>query len=98
MHSSRISVIMNLKKGFITHKLGNEQMMVAAGPAAKLFHGMVQSNETAAFIVDCLKKPTTEDEIVDAVLRHYAGVDRETVVSDVREILAKLRSIHALDE
>lgn len=89
---------MNLKKGFITHTIGDTQMMVAAGPAAKLFHGMVQSNETATFIVDCLKKPTTEEKIVDAVLRHYAGVDRETVVSDVREILAKLRGIHALDE
>lgn len=51
---------MTLKKGFITHTLGDEQMMVAAGPAARLFHGMVQSNETAAFIVDCLKHPTTE--------------------------------------
>lgn len=89
---------MNLKKGFITHTVGDEQMMVAAGPAAKLFHGMVQSNGTAAFIVDCLKKPTTEEKIVDAVLGHYAGVDRETVVGDVREILDKLRSIHALDE
>lgn len=89
---------MRLAKGFITHTIGDEQMMVAAGPAAKLFHGMVQSNSTAAFIVDCLKKPTTEEEIVDAVLRHYAGVDRPTVVADVREILTKLRSIHALDE
>lgn len=70
----------------------------AAGPAARLFHGMVQSNETPAFIVDCLKHPTTEDAIVDAVLCEYAGVDRQTVVEDVREILAKLRSIHALDE
>lgn len=89
---------MKLTKGFITHTLGDEQMMVAAGPAARLFHGMVQSNETAAFIVDFLKNPTTEDAIVDAVLCEYAGVDRQTVVEDVREILAKLRSIHALDE
>lgn len=89
---------MRLTKGFITHTVGDEQMMVAAGPAAKLFHGMVQSNSTAAFIVDCLKQPTTEDEIVDAVLCHYAGVDRPTAVEDVREILTKLRSIHALDE
>lgn len=35
---------------------------------------------------------------MDAVLCEYAGVDRQTVVEDVREILAKLRSIHALDE
>ena len=89
---------MKLRKGFITHTIGDEQVMVAAGPAAKLFHGMVQSNSTAAFIVDCLKQPTTEEEIVDAVLGHYAGVDRETGVSDVRDILEKLRGIHALDE
>lgn len=89
---------MRLARGFITHTIGDEQMMVAAGPASKVFHGMVQSNSTAAFIVDCLKKPTTEDAIVDAVLGHYAGVDRQTVVEDVREILSQLRSIHALDE
>lgn len=89
---------MKLKKGFITHTIGDEQMMVAAGPAAKLFHGMVQSNATAAFIVDCLKKPTTEEAIVDGILEEYEGVDRQTVVQDVREILTKLRSIHALEE
>lgn len=89
---------MRLARGFITHTIGDEQMMVAAGPASKVFHGMVQSNSTAAFIVDCLKKPTSEDAIVDAVLGHYTGVDRQTVVEDVREILSQLRSIHALDE
>lgn len=89
---------MKLAKGFITHTIGDEQMMVAAGPAAKRFHGMVQSNETAAFIVDCLKKPTSEEEIVDAILLRYDGVDRQTATEDLREILAKLRSIHALDE
>jgi methyltransferase-like protein len=89
---------MKLYDGFITHTIGDEQMMVAAGSAAKYFHGMVQSNSTAAFIVDCLKQPTTEEKIVDAVLDHYSGVDRVAVVGDVREILDKLRSIHALDE
>lgn len=45
---------MKLKEGFITHQIQNTQMMVAAGEAAKHFHGLVRSNETAAFIVDCL--------------------------------------------
>ena len=57
---------MKLKTGFITHTIGKEQMMVATGPAGKDFHGLVRSNETAAFIVDCLKKETTEEEIVAA--------------------------------
>jgi hypothetical protein len=89
---------MRLASGFITHTIGDDQMMVAAGAAARDFHGMVQSNETAAFIVDQLKQPTTEEAIVDAVLAHYEGVDRPTVEADVAEILQKLRSIHALEE
>jgi hypothetical protein len=94
----RMSEMLKMKDGFITHTIGDEQMMVATGSAAEAFHGMVQSNSTAAFIVDCLKQPTTEDAIVDQVIAHYAGVDRATAAADVHEILEKLRSIHALEE
>ena len=88
---------MKLRKGFITHMMGEEQLMVAAGPASKLFHGMVRSNATAAMIVDCLKTPVTEKALVDAILSRYE-TDRTTVEADVRAILDKLRSIGALDE
>ncbi len=86
---------MKLKNGFITHQVGKEQMMVAAGPAAKVFHGLVRSNETAAFIVNCLKKETTEEAIVDAMLEQYE-VPRETVSADVHRVVEKLREIGAL--
>lgn len=89
---------MILNKGFITRTIGDDQMMVAAGPAYTLFQGMVRSNRTAAFIIDCLKKPTSEEEIIDAVMDRYTGTDRQTVAGDVHEILAGLRSIHALEE
>ena len=86
---------MKLKTGFITHQVGKEQMMVAAGPAAKVFHGLVRSNETAAFIVNCLKKETTEEAIVDAMLEQYEA-SRETVAADVHRVVEKLREIGAL--
>ena len=87
---------MKLKTGFITHNVGKEQMMVAAGPAAKLFHGLVRSNETAAFIINCLKKETTEAAIVDAMLEQYEA-PRETVERDVRRVVEQLREIGALE-
>lgn len=87
---------MKLKKGFITHNLMDEQIMVAAGPAAKQFHGIVRSNETAAFIVSCLKKDTTEEDIVNAILGEY-DADRTTVQRDVHAILEKLKSIGAIE-
>lgn len=87
---------MKLKKGFITHTIGDEQYMVAAGAAAKLFHGIVRSNETAAFIVDCLKTVTRKEEIVEKVLAEYE-VDRDVAERDVDMVLDKLDSIGALE-
>ncbi len=86
---------MKLKPGFVTHTVGKEQMMVAAGPAAKLFHGLVRSNETAAFIINCLKTETTETAIVDAMLEQYE-VPRATVEKDVHQVVERLREIGAL--
>ena len=87
---------MKLKSGFITHRVGKEQMMVAAGPAAKHFHGMVRSNETAAFIIDCLKEDTTEEAIVDAMAGRY-DAPRETIARDVHAVIEELDQIGALE-
>ena len=53
---------MKLKDGFITHETDGEQIMVSAGNVK--FSGLVRSNRTAAFIVDCLKSETSETEII----------------------------------
>lgn len=86
---------MKLKDGFVTHDMGGEQIMVSTGTAA--FSGLVRSNGTAAFIVDCLKEETTKEQIVAKMLAKYDAP--EAVISaDVDKILEKLRSIKALDE
>ncbi len=85
---------MKLKKEFITHTSGDEQLMISAGGS---FNGMVRSNKTAAFIVDMLKEETTKEEIVSKMLSQYDA--QEAVISaDVDKVLAALRSIGALDE
>ncbi|MGN0600691.1 MAG: PqqD family protein [Oscillospiraceae bacterium] len=85
---------MKLKDNFITHETDGEQIMVAAGGS---FAGMVRSNATAAFIVDCLKNETSKDSIVDAMCAKY-DAPREVITKDVDGVLAKLRSIGALNE
>jgi hypothetical protein len=75
--------------------LGDEQIMVAAGDAAKNFHGLVRNNETAAFIVDCLRQETSEEAIVNAMLEEY-DAPRNLVEQDVRRIISELQSIGAL--
>ncbi len=88
---------MNLKKGFVTYETDGEQLMVAAGPAAKLFHGMVKSNSTAAFIINKLKKKTTAEDIAKALTNEY-DVSMDTALADVNKVIDKLRSIGAIDE
>ncbi len=86
---------MKLKDGFVTQVMGGEQIMVATGKAN--FSGLIRSNATAAFIVDCLKKETTKEAIVSAMLDKYE-VSAEKAAADVDKILATLRSVNALDE
>lgn len=69
--------------------------MVTVGDVG--FAGLVRSNKTAAFIVDCLKSETTMEAIVDAMSRKY-DAPKDVLDRDVEGILAKLRSIGALDE
>ncbi len=86
---------MKLKDGFITRQTDGEQIMVTVGDVG--FAGLVRSNKTAAFIVDCLKSETTKEAIVDAMSRKY-DAPKDVLDRDVEGILAKLRSIGALDE
>ena len=72
-----------------------EHFIIPTGSAK--FKGLVKNNETAAFIVDCLKTETTEKEIVDKLLERYSGVDRATVEKDVAELVSKFRGIGALE-
>ena len=86
---------MKLKKNFVTQEIEGSQFLVPLGKED--FHGMVRSNKTAAFIVDCLKEETTPEQIVDALCSRYEA-PRETIAADVEHILNTLRSIHALEE
>ena len=86
---------MKLKEGFVTHEMGGEQSMVATGSAN--FAGLIRSNPTPAFIVDCLKEETTREQIIEKMLAKYDATP-EVIGTDVDKIVAKLRSIKALDE
>ena len=88
---------MKLKEGFITYFTDGEQLMVASGPATDLFHGLVRSNETAAFIVNSLKHETNFDCIVDSLVKEY-DAPRSVIERDTEMIISKLRSIGAIDE
>lgn len=86
---------MKLKSNFITHSIGDEQVMVSVDTT--VFSGIVKSNKTAAAIVDMLKEDTDKDKITDALYSRY-NAPRDVISKDVDNILSKLREIGAIDE
>ena len=85
---------MRLKDTFITHDSEGEQVLI---DVTSSFAGLVRSNKTAAFIVDCLKTDTTKEQIVDAMYEKY-DAPKEVLQKDVDAIIDKLRGIGALEE
>lgn len=87
---------MKLKSTFVSHDSNGEQILIDV--SGKSFSGLVRSNATAAFIVDCLSSDTTKEEITKKMLEKFEGATEQDVNSDIDMVLEKLRSIGALDE
>lgn len=86
---------MKISKTFISHNSGGETLLVSTG--ASKFSGLVHSNETAGFIINCLENETSEDEIIRKVMMKY-DAPREIVEKDVKKIISQLRKIGAIDD
>ena len=86
---------MKLNENFIVYNTGKDTLLVPTGGAD--FHGLVQGNKSVDTILNCLLSETTEEDIVKAMLEKYDG-DEADIRADVADILAKLRSIGAIDE
>ena len=80
---------MKIKEGFILREVAGSYLVVAVGKAVKEFGGVVNLNETGAFLWKLLEKSSTESEMVDALLSEY-DVDRGTAEKDVKAFTDKL--------
>lgn len=86
---------MKLNSGFIAHNDGADKLLVPTGAAA--FSGLVRSNSTAGFIIECLEQDTTEEAIVAKMLARY-DVPEAVARQDIRRVLTQLQEIGAIDE
>ncbi|MCR4645305.1 MAG: PqqD family protein [Oscillospiraceae bacterium] len=85
---------MKLNSGFLAHDDGDQKLLVSTGETK--FSGLVRTNSTAGFIIECLENETTEDEIV-AKMQQKWDVSDEIARADVRKIVDQLKSIGAID-
>ncbi len=86
---------MKLNKNFLVHSTGKDTVVVPTGKAA--FSGVVRGNETLGEILALLKKDTTKEKIVAALMDKY-DVPREVIEEDVTTTINRLKEIGAIDE
>ena len=70
-------------------ELDDGMVAVPVGDGASQFHGVLKVNETAVSILKLLEKETTEEAIVDELLKEYAG-EKEQMAGYVHEFVQKL--------
>lgn len=80
---------MKIKYTFEKMELDGDIMAVPVGDGAKDFSAMLRLNETAADILDFLIEETTEEEIVNELLKIYEG-DRDEIAAYVHEYIGTL--------
>lgn len=88
---------MRLKKEVIAHNLGGQHIIFFKDKYASGYQQVIRCNNTAAYIINCLKQECTLDSIIES-LKEKFDVPKDQVRNDVIYILNYLRSIDAIEE
>lgn len=87
---------MKLRYLFASAPVGAKIVAVAVGKDASRYHGMVEMNETGAFLFNKLKKEISQEGLVQALLDEYE-VTPQQAAEDVRAFLALLEQKGVLE-
>jgi hypothetical protein len=77
---------MKIKNGFVLRVVGGENVVVPVGAMSKVFHGMINLNETGAFMWKFFSEEHNLEEGVAALCAEYE-VDEERARVDVEKFM-----------
>ncbi len=81
---------MKIKEGFILREVAGSFIVVAVGDRVKDFNGIINLNETGAFLWNKLAEGTDRETLLNALLEEY-DVEKVTAEKDVDGFIAKLK-------
>lgn len=81
---------MQIKKEFVLREIAGDYVLIPIGKTGAEFKGLFPLTETAAAIWEMLPGAENEEEIINKLLEEY-DVDHETLATDVKGFLNKLR-------
>ena len=87
---------MKIKEDFILRKVADSYVVVPVNKMMLDFNGIINLNETGAFLFELLQKGAERDELVDKMLEEY-DVDREKAEADIDVFIQKVRDADVLE-
>ena len=81
---------MKIKLGFVLREVGGDSVVVPVGERTKTFHGMINLNETGAFIWKFFSVEHTKEECVEALCLTY-NVSFEQAMRDVENFVGAMK-------
>ena len=84
---------MKIKDGFILREVAGSYLVVAVGDAVKNFQGIINLNETGAFLWKNAEKELNKDKMVEALLSEY-DVEKDVAEKDVEAFISKLKEMN----
>lgn len=88
---------MKVKPGYMIREVAGYNVVVPVGDAAMNFNGMINLNETGAFLWKLLEEDTDEEKLVGALLAEY-DIAEDAARRDVGEFIAKMKEANLIDE
>ena len=81
---------MKIKEGFVLREVAGNFIVVAVGSAVKEFNGIINLNETGAFLWKIVEKGCEREDLINALLGEYE-VEKETAEKDIDKFIGKLK-------
>lgn len=81
---------MKIKEGFILREVAGSYIVVAVGSRVKEFNGVINLNDSGAFLWKLLEKGSNEEEMKTALLGEY-DVSEEIAERDIKTFVEKIK-------
>lgn len=97
IRKARVDKTMKLKENFEVIEIAGDYMAVPTGENMARYGGSVVLNEVSAFLLNAMKNPVTEEELLELLLNEYE-VNQEKAATDLKNILNTFENLKLIEE
>ncbi|MBO5136163.1 MAG: PqqD family protein [Clostridia bacterium] len=88
---------MKIKNGYVLRRVADSAVVVAVGDEIVNFGGMINLNDTGAFLWERLEAGADKNELLEAMLKEY-DVTEDVASEGIEQFLNKLREAGLIEE